>query len=113
VGLALFVFSWGLGYKLSLYDPPQSSSHQMPHAKLLSRDEQSTAVETSLASRAKSSDKIMHALLASAFFCFFLNLIPRNAPASYREAQEPKHTWRLRHRAGLSFFFVLPPPVLA
>jgi hypothetical protein len=37
LGLALSVFVWGLAYKLSLYEPPP---HQVPTAKLLSRDEQ-------------------------------------------------------------------------
>jgi hypothetical protein len=33
--LGVCVFAWGLKYKLSLYDPPQSVSHRMPAAKLL------------------------------------------------------------------------------
>ena len=34
------VFTWGLQYKLSLYYPPHSSFHQVPEAKLLSKNEQ-------------------------------------------------------------------------
>ncbi len=34
--LAAAIFLWGLTYKLSLYDPPQASSHQMFAAKLVS-----------------------------------------------------------------------------
>jgi hypothetical protein len=37
LGLALSVFLWGLEYKLSLYE---QRSHQVPTAKLLSRNEQ-------------------------------------------------------------------------
>ena len=43
LGLAISVFAWGLQYKLSLYDPPHSTSHEIPEAKLLSRNEQATA----------------------------------------------------------------------
>ena len=39
LSLALCVFAWGLQYKLSLYDPPQAASHQVPQAKLLSKNE--------------------------------------------------------------------------
>lgn len=38
--LGMCVFAWGLNYKLSLYDPPQSVSHHMPAAKLLAGKEQ-------------------------------------------------------------------------
>jgi hypothetical protein len=45
VTLGAAVFVWGLSYKLSLYDPPQASSHQMPAAKLLSsRERPRTAI---------------------------------------------------------------------
>ena len=40
--LGTCVFAWGLKYKLSLYDPPQSISHHMPAAKLLAGKEQIT-----------------------------------------------------------------------
>lgn len=40
--LGMCVFAWGLKYKLSLYDPPQSVSHHMPAAKLLAGKEQIT-----------------------------------------------------------------------
>ncbi|MES2222967.1 MAG: hypothetical protein V4587_18600, partial [Acidobacteriota bacterium] len=40
LGLAVAVFTWGLQYKLSLYDPPQAITRNMPRAKLLSADEQ-------------------------------------------------------------------------
>src|ERR1700761_6298316 len=34
--LGVCVFAWGLKYKLSLYDPPQSSSHHMAAASAAS-----------------------------------------------------------------------------
>lgn len=37
--LIFAVFVWGLQYKLSLYDPPHSITHEMPEAKLLSNQE--------------------------------------------------------------------------
>jgi len=45
VALALAVFVWGLSYKLSLYDPPQASSHRMVAAKLLSNRERLTTAK--------------------------------------------------------------------
>jgi hypothetical protein len=45
VALALAVFVWGLNYKLSLYDPPQASSHHMVAAKLLSNRERLTTAK--------------------------------------------------------------------
>ncbi|TCK73798.1 hypothetical protein C7378_1412 [Acidipila rosea] len=41
--LGVTVFFWGLRYKLSLYDPPQASSHHMTAAKLLTDRERDKA----------------------------------------------------------------------
>jgi hypothetical protein len=114
LGLALSVFTWGLGYKLSLYDPPQSSSHQVPQAKLLSKNEQSATVEISLATRTKSSVKIMRTMLSSMCCCMFLLAFTfLSKPLASQQIRETKQLWRLRHRADLIFFFVLPPPIFA
>ena len=48
IGLAIAVFTWGLQYKLSLYYPPHSTYHQIPEAKLLSRNEQSIGADSIL-----------------------------------------------------------------
>jgi hypothetical protein len=48
IALALAVFVWGLSYKLSLYDPPQASSHHMVAAKLLSNRERLTTAKIEL-----------------------------------------------------------------
>jgi hypothetical protein len=42
VGLVISVFTWGLQYKLSLYQGKDAISHQMPEAKLLSQRERPT-----------------------------------------------------------------------
>ena len=113
MALALSVFSWGLGYKLSLYDPPQSSSHQIPQAKLLSRDQEAATVEVLLASGTENSVRTIHALLASVFFCSFLAFIPLDTPVLGQRERDIKQVWRLRYRAALTFFSVLPPPAVA
>ena len=41
--LGFAVFFWGLGYKLSLYDLPDSPSTHIPQAKLLSQKERPSA----------------------------------------------------------------------
>jgi hypothetical protein len=43
--LGFAVFSWGLGYKLSLYDLPGSPSTHMEQAKLLSQKERPPAAQ--------------------------------------------------------------------
>lgn len=45
VMLGVCVFLWGFGYKLSLYDLQQPTVHRVPEAKLLSKNEDSQAVD--------------------------------------------------------------------
>ena len=75
--LAISVFTWGLQYKLSLYDPPHSNSHAIPEAKLLSRDEQPTIGGGLLVRSTKAWAVVAQALLFSlfAFFLPALNLL--------------------------------------
>ena len=115
MGLAFSVFGWGTGYKLSLYDPPGASSHLMPQAKLLSRDEQTPAGENSLISRTKDpKEKGAKQTLLTILFLYALSAASLcRAPASGQRERESNDPWRLRHRASLNFFFALPPPVLA
>ena len=40
------MFFWGLGYKLSLYDFHRASIHRIPDAKLLSRNEDPNATDS-------------------------------------------------------------------
>jgi hypothetical protein len=116
IGLALAVFSWGTGYKVSLYSPPNSNAHLLPHAKLLSKNEQDAPKKEALIRRSDKNaldrDKAALAVtllfvytLSAAAFCFI-------CAVSQREREASRQLY-LRHRASLSFFFVLPPPVLA
>jgi hypothetical protein len=118
LGLALSVFTWGLQYKLSLYDPPQASSHQMPAAKLLSRDEQALATNSSLISAIKFYGIKFCVRAASTIFplfalCFSLLWHLLYAPGSIRRQLAADPARRLRSYASLTAFFFRPPPVLA
>jgi hypothetical protein len=114
MGLALSVFAWGLQYKLSLYDPPQSVSHRMPHAKLLSRDEQASSVESPLVGGAKAPSKQMAVVLCTVTFCFFLVALSLpGKPVSPWRALDACRSRHLRRRPSLNVFFFRPPPILA
>lgn len=115
LALALAVIGWGTGYKLSLYDAPNAVSHQMPHAKLLSKNERVTQDDKSFSARGVDPNRnpAPSALLC---ICFVLSL----ASAAFNKAaisrggeRKATHSWRLRHGASLNFFFALPPPILA
>ena len=112
LGLALCVFTWGLQYKLSLYDPPKAVSHQIPKAKLLSKDEKSKTAKSPLVVRTKTFSRVIYTAPAA----FFLILLPAlsvlNPPASGPGEQRASRPWHLR-RAILNTVFVRPPPVLA
>jgi hypothetical protein len=111
LGLAFCVFAWGLQYKLSLYDPPQTASHQIPKAKLLSRDEQSSTVEHPLVIRKKTSTSVIYSAPTAIFLILFLAISLLNPPASRRVEKRAKRLFHL-HRAVLNTLFVRPPPVL-
>lgn len=115
IGLALSVFGWGTGYKLSLYYPPSSSVRLMPHAKLLSKNEQDPPKDKTLAGRingnsCKSKTSTLLTLLFVYAFCAAALCVAPVVSQREREASRQRH---LRHRASLTFFFVLPPPTLA
>ena len=109
-GLAFCVFTWGLQYKLSLYDAPHSISHQMPAAKLLSRDEQATVVENPLLKSAPASDTIERDFLFHVSTGVMPAVDPLRMPASIQAAQESKRPWRIFRCPGLTTFFFRPPP---
>jgi hypothetical protein len=116
IGLALAVFGWGTGYKLSLYYPPNSSAHLMPHAKLLSKNEQDAPKEETL-SRPSKKHKSDKDPVESAFTLFLFYVLAVTVPCgllapSPREREASRLLYE-RRRASLNFFFVLPPPVLA
>ncbi len=108
--LASCVFLWGLQYKLSLYDPPQAASHQVPMAKLLSRNEQSDRTEGSTYSQTKPGIKVpLPAAYTSLLFLFIASIL--NLPASSRDS-DSDHLLPQLKRALLETHFVRPPPSL-
>jgi len=101
-----------LQYKLSLYDPPQAASHQIPKAKLLSRDEQSSTAISPLVIRTKTSTRITYTAPTTVFSILLLAVSQLNPPASQR-VEQLAHKLLSLHRAVLNTLFVRPPPVLA
>jgi hypothetical protein len=107
--LAICVFTWGLQYKLSLYDPPQATSHQVPQAKLLSKNEQtgtaqihSTILKKTIASAGFSGP-------ATPFFIVAMAPILFEKASEYRK--QPADSVRGRQSGLSDIFFVRPPPL--
>jgi hypothetical protein len=113
LGLAFCVFIWGLQYKLSLYDPPQSASHKIPTAKLLSKNEQRKTSETTLVRQSGlSKGDLQLALICLALpFLAAINLFYR--PVLVRRDADVNQPWRLCRRASLNAFSFRPPPIPA
>jgi hypothetical protein len=111
LGLAFCVFAWGLQYKLSLYDPPQAASHQIPKAKLLSKDQQSKTPEGLQSGRYDSPVKRMILAPATVFFIRQV-LVVLNPPATGQWEQRANSSQQI-HCAILNTIFVRPPPFLA
>jgi hypothetical protein len=108
--LAFCVFMWGLQYKLSLYDPPEAASHNFPKAKLLSKNEQSSSLESPLVVRTRTSTRVIYTVPTVVFFILLLTTIVLNPPLSGQREQHASRLWQLR-RAHLRTHFVRPPPV--
>ena len=108
--LAFTVFSWGTGYKLSLYDPPGSPSTIIPAAKLLSQKERpSTAkVAAQLLSTAPAQEIIKYypAIVIVALM-FSLRLL-----LSTWVRVTTDHDLLAQRSAHSSFFSFRPPPAL-
>jgi magnesium-transporting ATPase (P-type) len=111
LGLAVCVFTWGLQYKLSLYDPPQAHSHQIPQAKLLSKNEQIGTTESSLVIQTKTSARTSY-IVTTVFFVLLLALSVLNPQGSSQREQRTNRVWHIR-RGLFDIFFVRPPPILA
>ena len=111
LGLAVCVFSWGLQYKLSLYDPPQAASHQIPSAKLLSKNEQSREMDSPRVVRTRTSAKVIYTAPTGIFL--ILMLVP-SIMHLQTAGQRLKRVSGSRHprRVFLSTPFVRPPPIL-
>ncbi len=112
LGLAVCVFAWGLQYKLSLYDPPRAASHQIPEAKLLSRDEQSSAAVSPLVIRTKTSTSVIYTAPTAIFLILFLAASLLNPPATTRLKKLANRLLHL-HRSVFNSLFVRPPPAFA
>src|SRR5215471_12241846 len=94
-GLALAVFAWGLQYKLSLYDPPQAVSHQIPEAKLLSKEEQASQHQNPLL-EAADAPKSCYLLIPSIFLLISLALNLLQTPVLLEKKWDAQRPWRLR-----------------
>jgi hypothetical protein len=106
--LAFTVFSWGTGYKLSLYDPPGSPSTVIPVAKLLSQKERPSAAKSDAQlNTAAPIEKITRYSPAIVFavFIFTLRLL-----ISIWIRVTPQHGSIVQRSAHASFFSFRPPP---
>jgi hypothetical protein len=113
VTLGVCVFLWGLGYKLSLYEFHEASVHRIPDAKLLSRNEDSSATDSVRLCLFKLSASEQGTTFA--FVLFVISLASVAGPSSagaghYLTLSKP---WCLRLAASLSALFLRPPPVLS
>jgi hypothetical protein len=113
LGLAISVFTWGLQYKLSLYDPPQAVSHQIPEAKLLSKNEQTIETRHPILDVSGASAKAVQLILSSIFLLISLALNLLHAPASVDRERDAQLPWHVERFASMSTFFFRPPPSLA
>ncbi len=108
--LAACVFLWGLQYKLSLYEPAQSPSHNIPMAKLLSRNELSSTSENSSYTQAMSSAKILLPgtyVLPMILLVFCAICLSESGVSEFVDGPSQQ-----LKQALLESFFVRPPPVL-
>jgi hypothetical protein len=108
--LIIGVFSWGIQYKISLYDIDAKKSAGVPQAKLLSQKERPlTLRESAPNDLAKPTPHIP--FLFVTFICFLASLpivfALRKLPS--RRALPPDPSDR---QPNLSYFFFRPPPVL-
>jgi hypothetical protein len=115
IWLSLSILGWGTGYKLSLYYPASSNAHLMPHAKLLSKNEQDSA-SNKIQDRSIGKAPENKPVATFTFFAFvcalYVAVLLRDAVFSQRD-RETGRDWHRRQRTSMNFFFVLPPPVSA
>ncbi len=107
--LALCVFSWGLGYKLSLYASPQSNSHLFPQAKLLSKNERIVREQIPLTDNSVPPLPAAPEVLPLWGMLPFAALLLKTATSRLWEL-ETKTCCHLRRRSWLNSFFPRPPP---
>ena len=112
-GLAFCVFTWGLQYKLSLYDPPKAVSHEIPKAKLLSKEEQRTTTESPLVKDHRVPGMDLTAVLISVFLPLFLALHLLRLSTTVKRRRDREALRYPIVRASLTAFFFRPPPIPA
>ena len=106
--LAFSIFSWGLGYKLSLYHPSPSAIHSAPTAKLMSGDEQNTS-DHAILSFDFSGLPPVEGELAMLFMLPFAAFCLTGLTVKQWEL-DTAGTSLFRRRAALHSFFFRPPP---
>ena len=102
--LALAVFSWGVRYKVSLYNP----ANHMSAAKLLSQRERPATFESAKLAADPTVHPEMHTLFAVAMGVMLAglwSLKPTFLPKSV------EHPTRLPKQPSQTFFFFRPPPI--
>lgn len=113
LGLSVAVFAWGLKYKLSLYDPPQSISHSIPAAKLLSKDERASGAADLGPATADRTSEVSHlGSLQSIYFLVILVMSWSFLLAETRLRWPDFSLTRFVPYVGLAIFSFRPPPTL-
>jgi len=111
VMLVIAVFSWGVQYKVSLYDIPAKKSGAVPQAKLLSQKERPlTLRESAPNDLTKPALHIPFLFLALIGCLGSLSIVPTLRRLSSRDSLPNARSDRQPH---LSFFFFRPPPAPA
>lgn len=113
--LAACVFLWGLEYKLSLYFPPQASFHQVPIAKLLSKNEQATVPAEAFTAKSDRSRSDLGGSVpqfAPQFPALLLIPIAALALLGQRRLVVPVASLHSNASPFRAALFVRPPPIL-
>jgi hypothetical protein len=108
LGLAFCVFTWGFQYKLSLYDPPQTAPHQVPMAKLLSRNEQSDRLEDSIFTQSNPPTKVLRWASTAALLILLIACLI--SPPDSSQWRPVEHRSMQLRQSLLEAHFVRPPP---
>jgi hypothetical protein len=110
--LALCVFLWGLGYKLSLYHPPHSFARLVPIAKLLSKNEQPRIAASSIAGAAAAEMTPSRAITGGSEHLSVAVLLIVLCLSTARTWSRQAVTAPLRRVDRACSYFVRPPPFL-